>query len=194
MVALFCMLGATNRIIEKDGLSEKKRTRFAGSGKKHHFFDKYGGKLMSVFIFVLIFGSSIIIPVFGGVAVFFMALFADVEITGGLPMAIGFTCGVISLVVTCLLLSKSGKLRQGNNGHFVFPGYLCTMVCIILCVGVLLVNPVHDLWYYVPMAVSILMLIVSMLSMIRLSNMRASQMIPHFKTHTGGFDTVYDEE
>ena len=57
-----------------------------------------------------------------------------------------------------------------------------------------LIHPVDDIWYYLPMIVSIVMLLLSAVSMIQLSNMRSSHMITHFASHTGGFDAAYDEE
>lgn len=187
MVAMFGMHGAIKRIIQKDGLDgDQSETVSKVSTFNKNLKTSTG--LSSVFWWVIL-GFFFLPTILGGASLFLPSL--NSMAGSGL---LALICLLIALIPGILIIRKSGKLKKGNDGHTVFPGYLMPLFSMALSVVTLIIHPVDDIWYYLPMIVSIVMLLLSAVSMLQLSNMRSSHMITHFASHTGGFDAAYDEE
>ena len=187
MIAMFGMNGAINRILQKDGFAEDD-SGFSVTVTPFKVKKKLNIDISSAFWWVVL-GFFLLPAVVGGASYLFTELTAFAA-NGSLALI----SLLIALIPGILIIRKSRDLKKGNGGHAVFPGYLLPLVSMVFSVVTLLIHPVDDIWYYLPMIISIVMLLLSAVSMIQLSNMRSSHMITHFASHTGGFDAAYDEE
>ncbi|MBQ7920731.1 MAG: hypothetical protein IJ324_12420 [Lachnospiraceae bacterium] len=74
-----------------------------------------------------------------------------------------------------------GKLIKG------FPG---AVIAIIMSLGTMIINPVHDIYFYGASAICLAAMFTTLLCTIHYYNILATRPLPQFKTHTGGDDNA----
>ena len=184
MISLIIYSCEVNAIAKKDSFIEDKgfmhkKGRYIRTPKKSKLSAKKKNSLFGsiiVIIFISIVTLSILFP--------FLTMLSQ-EIPLGILT--GLAAIIVSIINLCISSKKCKYLMQPFSPAIHILNIIAYGISIIISIA----NPVSDIIYYIAVAITLLVVVCTNLSIINKQNMRTTRKLPQFNK-TGGDNSVWD--